>query len=275
MSTNNRRVFLKMSAKLATSFVLFNPFKNLIRQVEPIFPCWESLIDYARWCPNVHNLQPHKIKIISETEADLYYDSERLLPIGDPDCVFVTVAMGIFIEHLSIAASAYDVKVELIKVYDPISIQSIGYTCFAKLKMLSAFQSEELSPSLILERRTSRGHYNCHSLDANLLTKIRNEAQKYGHDFFHSNDKKVIDFIVKLNQQTLFDDLSSPSNRKELDHLFRYNEQEASMKKDGLWARCMGFPGLLMKSVFRNPEAWETGVKKVMLANYYKDSFKG
>ena len=52
--------------------------------------------------------------MISENRAELYYDPKRLLPHGDPKSVFSTVAMGIFIEHLSIAASKfdYDVKIE-------------------------------------------------------------------------------------------------------------------------------------------------------------------
>jgi hypothetical protein len=37
----------------------------------------------------------------------------------------------------------------------------------------------------------------------------------------------------------------------------------------------MGFSGILMKSVFRNPEIWSHGLKKKVLANHYKASFAG
>ncbi|WP_165499774.1 hypothetical protein [Pedobacter frigidisoli] len=258
-----------------TTLLVFNPFNKLFKIKDPKWPTWESLIDYARWCPNIHNLQPHRIKIISETEAYLYYDPARLLPIGDPRCVFVTVAMGIFIEHLSIAAAVHRVKVELVEVYKPITTQATSYTRFARLKLVESSEKEELNSALILERRTSRSQYDGLPLKEAVLSKLKSQSQKFDHDFFYSNDKEMIDFTVKLNQQTLFEDLSSTSNRKELDHLFRYTKQEAATRRDGLWARCMGFPGLLMKSVFRHPERWSEGIKKTMLTDYYRASFKG
>src|ERR1044071_458371 len=103
----SRRKFMRnsFSALLLAGFMF--PFKKLFAypRSKNDLPAWTELVEYARWCPSVHNLQPHKLKIISETEAELYYDPVRLLPVGDPHSIFVTVAMGIFVEHLSIAAS--------------------------------------------------------------------------------------------------------------------------------------------------------------------------
>jgi len=277
MNLYSRRTFLKNGIK-ATFFIAFlSPFRQLFASSknETKFPSWTELVEYARWCPNVHNLQPHKIKIISETEADLYYDPSRLLPVGDPNAIFVTVAMGIFVEHLSISAASYDMKVEIAEVYNPITTSATVETLFAKLKLIPTLEEEELDKELITKRRTSRLHYDGKPLKQGTLDKIKKQAEKFEHDFFSSSDKELVDFVEELNQQTLFEDLESKPARDELDHLFRYTEEEAETKKDGLWAKCMGFSGSLMKSVFIHHERWEKGLRKKILKNYYKSSFKG
>lgn len=205
----------------------------------------------------------------------MYYDPVRLLPVGDPDAIFVTIAMGIFIEHLSIAASPYNWIVEITEVIDLIKTSAKEYTLFAKLKLIPAPQKEELDRELIKKRRTSRLHYDGRQLQQDTKDKIKKQAVQFGHNFSSSSDKNVVDFIVELNQQTLFEDLQSKADRDELNSLFRYTKEEAETKKDGLWAKCMGFSGSLMKSVFVHHERWEKGLRKSLLKNYYKGSFKG
>lgn len=237
-------------------------------------PSWTELIEIARWCPTVHNLQPHLIKIISESEVELYYNPARLLPLGDPDSIFCTVAMGVFTEHLSIAAAPYGMEVKISEVYDPITTHATAQTLFAKLKMSISVEKEIIDRDLIMQRRTSRSDYDGTPLKNNILDKIKSEAEKFGHEFFYSTDLKIINEIIEFNQHTLFEDLESKPNREELDHLFRYNKEEAETNKDGLWSRCMGFSGPLMKSVFRHHKKWGKGIRKKLLANHYKNSFK-
>ena len=105
MKITKRRGFIKniTFATFSMSFLL--PFKSIFGFTNSFPPSWIEILEIAKWCPTVHNLQPQKLKIISETEAHLYYNPKRLLPIGDPKSIFATVTMGIFIEHLSIAAA--------------------------------------------------------------------------------------------------------------------------------------------------------------------------
>jgi hypothetical protein len=277
MILSSRRKFLKQIAGMATLGFLFYPFKRIFGSpaAGQKLPGWKELVDYARWCPSVHNLQPHRIKIISETEAELYYDPSRLLPVGDPNSIFITVALGIFIENLSIAAAAKGARVALIETPVPIDMHATTITYFGKLKLSTAIEQEELDRELILKRRTSRLHYDGNPLKQDTLNKLKVQAEKFDHDFFTSSDKEMVDFVIGLNQQTLFEDLESKADREELDHLFRYNKEEAETKKDGLWAKCMGFPGSLMKSIFHHHDRWEKGIRKKLLAVHYKASFKG
>ncbi len=277
MKLNSRRVFIKNCVKTTLLFILINPLRQLfaVSKNQKTLPTWHTLVDYARWCPNVHNLQPHKIMVISDTEAELYYDPTRLLPIGDPNAIFVTVAMGIFIEHLNIVAGAYGAKVVITEVAEPITINATTLTLFAKVKLISTIEKEELNKELILKRRTSRLHYNGKPLKQESLNKISTQAEKFEHEFFYTSEPALIDFVIDLNQLTLFEDLESKADREELNRLFRYSKEEAETKKDGLWATCMGFKGSLMKSVFTHHERWAKGLRKKVLKNYYKSSFKG
>jgi len=273
-----RRVFIK-KLLFGVTFVLFsNPLKKLwaSTKTSPYKPpSWRGLVEIARWCPTIHNLQPHQVKIISETEAELLYNPERLLPVGDSDSIFTTIAMGVFIEHLSIAAAPFGYKVITDRLYDPISIKSMKPTIFAKLKLVSSSEKEELNKELIVERRTSRTHYDGKRLDENTLQRIKKESKKFGHDFFHSSESELIDFVTTLNEKALFEDLGSNPNRNELDQLFRYNKKEAEFYKDGLWTKCMGFSGRLTRSIFKNHQKWTKGFRKKLLKKYYISTFKG
>lgn len=276
LTDHSRRQLLK-NTFLTAAFAVFHPFRHLfaLPETKHEFPAWNELVEYARWCPTIHNLQPHKIKVLSAAEADLYYDPTRLLPVEDPQAIFVTIAMGIFVEHLSIAASAKGARVEMTRVFNPITINAQGIQKFASLKLAPAAGHETLDRQLILQRRTSRLHYNGKPVNPATLAMIKAEAERFGHEFFSSSEKELVDYVIDLNQQTLFQDLGSAADRNELDQLFRYTKEEAETKKDGLWSTCMCFPGKLMKSVFTHHEKWEKGWRKWLLARKYRGSFKG
>lgn len=277
MEYKSRRKFVKNIVSTSAFLAVMNPLELLFsfKKSKVSSVSWNELTDWARWCPSVHNLQPHRLKIISDFEADLYYDPKRLLPVGDPNSVFATVAIGIFIEHLSIAAAHLGSEVVIDEIFDPISTKNTTVTKFARLKIIQKDRNEELSRELITIRRTSRGHYNGKPIKTETLEKIKKQSNQFDQDFFYSFDEKMIEEVIKMNQETLFEDLESQENRNELHNLFRYTKEDAETKKDGLWAKCMGFPGKLMRSVFVHHERWEKGVRRKMLAEYYENSFNG
>jgi hypothetical protein len=271
-----RRRFLKTSISAAAVFLL-KPFDAVFasKTESQGTPTWLELLETARWCPTIHNLQPHQLKILSTTEADLYFDPKRLLPVGDPNAVFVTIAMSMFIEHLAIVANQHGHTIQIEGPIIPIDTKATASTKFARLKLVQTDTKDNLDAALILERKTSRLHYNGQPLKQETIQAIRTEAANFNHQFFHSADPDFVDFIIDLNQQTLFDDLASPKGREELHRLFRYTDEDASKFKDGLWYKAMAFPGKIMRAVFTHHERWEKGLKKKMLGDYYRHSFKG
>ena len=270
---HNRRNFLK---RLSGSIISL----SMVSFVNKIFandlaPPWVSLLEVAKWCPTVHNLQPQKLKIISESEAHLYYDPKKLLPYGDPESVFATVTMGVFIEHLSIAAGKYGYTVVLDKIFDEISVDKKEDTLFAILKLKKSNKKEKINSSLIKKRRTSRSKYDDIPVKESVLAELEEEAKKFQNTLYYTQDEELIKTIKKVNQEALFEDLANENVRRELDSLFRYNNREAEIKKDGLWAKCMGFPGGLLRSVFQDHKHWTKGLPKVILRNTYMSSFAG
>jgi hypothetical protein len=275
MKKNNRRFFLKNITFATFSLSFFSSFKSIFGTSNNLPPSWIELLEIAKWAPTIHNLQPQKLKIISKTEAHLFYNPKRLLPIGDPQSVFATVAMGIFIEYLSIAAGHFRYEVNLIETFEDISITQSEDKLFGRLKLSKRTEKEPLDRSLITKRRTSRRKYDGKPVSNHLLKSLENENAKFNNEFFHTSEKKSIDLIKKINQEALFDDLDNTPIRKELDNLFRYNKKNAESKKDGLWAKCMGFSGMLLKSVFQNHEKWTKGINKILLKETYMSSFQG
>ena len=275
MKITKRRGFIKNITFAIFSMSFLLPFKSIFGFTKGYPPSWIEILEIAKWCPTVHNLQPQKLRIISETEAHLYYNPKRLLPIGDPKSIFATVTMGIFIEHLSIAAGYFGYQVNLTEVFEDISINQSDNTLFARLQLSERKIKETIDSSLITKRRTSRNNYDGMPITTTLFRAMKNESAKFNNEFFHTSDKELIELITKINKDALFDDLDNNLMREELDNLFRYNKKDAVLKKDGLWSRCMGFSGVLLKSVFQNHEKWTKGISKILLKETYISSFKG
>ena len=275
MNQTPRRTILKQGF-LASTLLLFEPYLRLFKKLdEHSKPTWHQLVEVARWCPTIHNLQPHQLKIINDEQAELYCDVSRTLPVGDPDGTFVMIALGIFIEHLKIAASAHGYTVLMSELIQPVSTKKSGSLLIAKLTLEKITKSETIDPSLIYLRRTSRLHYDGKLLSEAALEQIRIEAEDYQHDFYYDSTKTLVDSVIEINQRTLFDDLNNDATRNELDRLFRYNDPDAEKYKDGLWYKAMCFPGNLMRSVFQNHGKWNHGGRGKVLAAYYKHSFAG
>lgn len=267
----HRRTFLYRTALV--SLGSFLPMLGRARNTT--IPTWESLVDWARWAPSVHNLQPYRLKIVSETEAILCYDPKFLLPVGDPKSDFATAVMGVFTESLSIAAAHYGFAVKKTEIIAKPDHTVEEIKPFARLELLPIERSEPLHRDLLKDRRTARNHYDGKPLSTLTLNTCEDIVNSFGGRFFHSNDEELVDYIIKINQESLFEDLTAQDMREELDQLFRYSKKEAEELKTGLWTKCMGFPGKLVKSVFRHHTRWTKGARKQMLKQYYRGTFSG
>src|SRR6476469_3446571 len=99
-----RRDFLFRTA-LGAGFALLGPLRQAAHATAPTGTAharWTELLDYARWTPSPHNVQPWKLLVLTDTDARLYYEPARLLPHGDLTSCFTIIGLGMFIESLRI-----------------------------------------------------------------------------------------------------------------------------------------------------------------------------
>jgi hypothetical protein len=66
---------------------------------------WKTLLETAIHAPSPHNVQPWRVRILSDDRADLLIEKRRTLPKEDPTGSFIILTMGLFIEALRILAA--------------------------------------------------------------------------------------------------------------------------------------------------------------------------
>lgn len=273
----HRRTFLR-NLSLSTGLAALSP-RALFAKAEPPTsppPAWTALLEYARWAPSPHNLQPWKLHLVSATEAHLCYDPARLLPYTDPTSAFLTVALGMFVECLRIAAAPHGWQLQA--TYE--TEQQLAFTPatpprLAVLRLIPGAAPVTFDPELIRRRRTSRLPYDGRPLAGPVQLLLQAVAATHVHTLRCSSDPDLVDFVLHLNSQTLFTDLDDPQSRQEIGRWIRTSDAEAQARQDGLWSRCMGFPGRLMHNFFFHSERFRSAWKRSVLGNVYRRSMRG
>ncbi len=215
------------------------------------FATWMELLEYARWAPSPHNIQAWLFRLESEDRATLMYNPQRLLPGTDPTGRFTAVGFGLLNETLSIAAAPLGLDVVFDYLGVPLDVNATGPQPYATMTLVKRARPESLPRQLILDRRTSRLPYHDVPVSPEVLTELSSVAATFGHVLEFSTDPKQVGWVVRLNADTMFFDMSDPVARNEVGSWIRYSRREADRKADGLAAYAMLFPGLMMKLFVR------------------------
>ena len=236
---------------------------------------WMDILEYARWSPSPHNLQPWKMKIISATEVEVYYDPKRLLPEEDPDTRFLIIGMAIFLEYMSVAAAHHQLQITTEYKKEKLNAKANGPQFFARVRLSESKEIAEWDRELILQRRTSRLPYNDEPVADDIMNKLTTITKEHGHRMGYSHDQEMADWTIAINEYTVFSDLGKDNIRKEIKSWLRYDKSEAESKKDGLWSKCMRFPGWFMRSFFEEHEKYSTGKRRERLGKHYRKKMRG
>jgi hypothetical protein len=220
---------------------------------------WREGAAYARWTPSPHNVQPWRLRIVSETQCELYYDPRRLLPKTDPTSAFTTMGLAMFVEYLSVALQSRGHEVHADYVGGPLDYGATRPTLFAVLALVPATSDDIIDRRLILARKTSRLPYDGLPVEDSALDRLAAIAGENGHRFQSSSDPALVAWMLDLNRFTLFADLDDGETRGELRQWIRPTDQEAEKKQDGLWANCLRFPGWLLRAFFDEHDKWGKG----------------
>lgn len=207
---------------------------------------WREILEYGRYAPSPHNMQPWLFRVDSEDTVTLLYDPKRLLPGTNPLGSYMQVGFGILNETLSIAAAPLGLDVKATYQCAHLDPAAEGPQVLATLKLVKRKKHEILSRQLIIDRRTSRLEYDGQPVKNELMQELAEIAQSYGHQFEYSHDPKEVKWTLRLNSDAMFSDMSQPISRDEVASWMRFSVQDAKKRKDGLAAYTMNSSGFLM-----------------------------
>jgi len=241
------------------------------------FDVWKDIIEYARWAPSPHNIQAWKFRLVSDDEAILLYDPTRLLPGTDPTGRFTAAGFGILLETMAIAAAPHGLDVQSHYLGVPLDPSKSENTPFATLKLVprDPAKPETFDRQLILDRRTSRLPYDDRPVSPAVLERLAKIAAQFDHVLEFSTDKTEVDWVVGLNADTMFYDMTDPVARNEVGGWIRFSKAEARRKADGLAAYAMLFPGLLMRLFVRANFLFRLPGIAQLSRRLYTNSMKG
>lgn len=87
-----------------------------VRRFRHRYPGFAGLHALRISTPSAHNTQPWRTKLVSGTEARIYFDPHRLLPATDPPGRQLCLSHGTLLEMMAIAAShlGYRARIEFL-----------------------------------------------------------------------------------------------------------------------------------------------------------------
>ena len=245
---------------------------------------WAELLETAIHAPSPHNVQPWRVRINSDHEADLFIDSTRTLPKEDPTGSFIILTMGLFIEALSLFAAEKHYRVEYELHHEPewypkeiLTATQQTFLPFARLRLT---YDENVTPlgfnwAIFRKRRTSRISLKPASVSDEATASLRDVAAQWGQRYDQITDATLIERMLELDTRALFHDLNSPDYHDEITSWFRFTDYSSQKHRDGLDYRCMNasrltywmtarFPQMLLipglRSLFARKYRAQTGI---------------
>jgi hypothetical protein len=177
---------------------------------------WPRLLDAASWAPSPHNTQPWLVRPRSDTEAELHVPAGR-----------------IFVEALDVAAAAEGLTVEAEPLYPKLGAGAEEQPLFARLRLAERSEPPRFPVELLARRQTARAAYDRRPADEAALAALQKIAREAGHEAWFTSDRELVDWVVGLNADTLFYDLSDDRTRAEIGRWIRTSQAEARRTGDG------------------------------------------
>jgi len=257
-------VFFSKSILASENFKAIDEEQNLT--------AWKNILEYARWSPSVHNIQPWQVKIENDGNAKVYCDTTKFLTIADPKAAFSYITMSVFVECIRIAADNENYACS-INYHQPVKEKDLQL--FADIKLNKASTTPLFNKELLKQRKTSRIAYSGKCMTNETKEQLQKVCTDFEIQFGHSAEEKKVENILLLNRDTLFNDADNEKYRGEIERWIRTTDEEAHKTKDGLWNYCMGFPGKLMHNFFYKHQRYTSDWKRKIIGRNYLHSMKG
>ena len=229
----------------------------------------QELLELANRYPSPHNGQPIEMRQIDGSNFTIFFERERGLQAAEVSYLFSYVAMGVFMQHLSLCATALGHTLSYNLNLPPLAtLKGKGLVQFASCEIIfGATEKDEALRQTLLHRQTSRKKYSEGLSDGLSQATIEIAAQK-GMKLVKMNRADTHQAIW-LNQQAVFDDMFDDPVRHELNHWLRYSKVEKETKKDGLAYDCMELNGPVMKFILQHYKILRMPGVSTLLKRYY------
>jgi len=104
---------------------------------------------------------------------------------------------------------------------------------------------------------------------------MRDVAAGHGHTLETSSDPALVEWLLELNRETLFHDLTDPVARREVGSWLRFSARAAARSRDGFSPAALGFPGWLLRAYFTGARAFELPAIRTVVRRFYGRQMQG
>lgn len=244
---------------------------------------WTDIIEDARHYPSPHNSQPIVVGVEDDRTASVFYDLRRGLPAESFGIPFGHVCAGVFLTGMAVVARAHGFTVTETLDHSPMDFDRLTRDPGDHLHRLG---SVALVPHVVtdddrealagfLARRTSRRPYDHTLVGQEVVAAAEEIAAASGHRFRSTDDRSVVDEIVRVNQETLFDDLRNDAVHDEILHWLRFSKRQAATSGDGLSAETMLMPGPVLRVAMEHRGLWDVPVLGAVFRRVYLATMRG
>src|ERR1044072_434750 len=239
---------------------------------------WKKLLKTARYAPAPHNVQPWRLRILSDETAELLIEKRRTLPKEDPTGSFIILSMGLFIEALTIVAANCALKLDftLCQAASRFTPDQIAKTegellPFARLSLSSAEVADaKIDDTLFHKRRTSRISFSSQPVPSEAVAALSKLANEWGQTYQQVTAPEIIEKILDRNIQAVFEDLNVPDYHDEIVEWFRFTDRASRQTRDGLDYRCMNSSRLSFWLAGRATQLMQLPLSGALLKKIYR-----
>ena len=256
---------------------------------------WKTLLETAIHAPSPHNVQPWRVRILSEDRADLLIEKRRTLPREDTTGSFIILTMGLFIEALTILAANRALKLDYELYQAPsqftpehLARADADLLPFAKLSLTRKEDADRMSAdrtqaacapqdahapyddSLFFTRRTSRISLLPKPVPDEDVQAFSGLAREWGQRYEQVSAPDLIERILEHNIDALFHDLNAPDYHDEIVEWFRFTDRASRRTRDGLDYRCMNSARSSFWLAARFPRLLQLPIARPVLKKVYR-----
>lgn len=205
------------------------------------------VLAYAILAPSAHNKQPWRVDL-KGSGITLYIDSNRLLPQIDPTAREMFVSQGTFLEVLSVAASHYGFRAQIVLFPDgEIEPHNVGKNPVSQIELVKEESTgEDELFGYVTVRHTNRREYEAPSLTEEELSALRHSYADEGYPLQFITEASARTQIAEMATEAMRIQTYNTSMHAETVEMIRFSDEEIERRRDGFGFQQMGMSGITL-----------------------------